>query len=53
MDTAIISRVVDGTIILTNYGKTKIKNLGSVKNDILSMGGNIMGVVLDDVPNIK
>lgn len=53
MDTAVISRLIDGTIILTNYGKAKIKNLESVKNDILSMGGDIMGVVLNDVPNIK
>ena len=48
-DSAIISRVVDSTLIVASENKTKIKDLKEVKRRINHVGGNIAGVVFNKV----
>ena len=49
-DSAIISRIVDTTIIVTEYNKTKKEDLEKVKKDIENVGGKIGGVVVNKIP---
>lgn len=49
-DAAIMSRMVDTTIIVVAYQETKKDNLNKVKRDIQNVGGNIAGVVINKIP---
>lgn len=49
-DSAIISRIVDTTIIVTEYNQTKKEDLEKVKKDIENVGGKIGGVVVNKIP---
>ena len=49
-DAVILSRMVNSTIIIAEYNKTKMNNLKQVKDDIEKVGGKIAGVVLNKVP---
>lgn len=49
-DAAILSRIVDSTIIVTAYKYTKKANLQRTIKSIKNVGGNIAGVVLNKVP---
>lgn len=50
-DAAIISRIVDTTIIVTEYEKTKLRNLKYIREQIKDVGGNIAGIVINKVPS--
>ena len=49
-DSAIISRIVDTTIIVSEYNQTKKEDLEKVKKDIENVGGKIGGVVVNKIP---
>lgn len=49
-DAVIISRIVDSTIIVSSYKKTKIENLKQVQKNIENVGGKIAGVVINKIP---
>lgn len=49
-DSVIVSRVVDITVIVTVYGKTKKDELERVKKDIKNVGGKIAGVIINKIP---
>lgn len=46
-EVGIISKYVDSTIIVARYGKTKAKELQRLKKKLVSIGGNVSGVVLN------
>lgn len=48
-DATIVSRIVDSTILVTSHKKTKIEDLKEVNTRIKRVGGNIAGVVLNNV----
>lgn len=48
-DSTIISRVVDSTILVTSYKYTKTEDLKLAQKRIKSVGGNLVGVVLNRV----
>ncbi len=50
-DSIILSRLVNSTIIIAEYNKTKMNNLKQVKEDIEKVGGKVSGVVLNKIPN--
>ena len=49
-DPTIIARQVDSTIIVTAYNKTKMDRVEKVKEAIEKVGGNVAGVVLNQMP---
>lgn len=49
-DAIIISRIVDATVIVSAYKKTKIENLKQVQKNIENVGGKIAGVVINKIP---
>lgn len=49
-DALIISRLVDSTVIVTEYNSTKKDNLEKVKKDIENIGGRIAGIILNKIP---
>lgn len=49
-DALILSRLVDSTVIVTEYNNTKKENLEKVKKDIENVGGKIAGVILNKLP---
>lgn len=49
-DAVIISRIVDATVIVSAYKKTKIENLKQVQRNIENVGGKIAGVVINKIP---
>ena len=49
-DAIIISRIVDATVIVSAYKKTKIENLKQVQRNIENVGGKIAGVVINKIP---
>ena len=49
-DAAIISRIVDTTLIVVSYQETKMENLNKIQRDIKNVGGNIAGVVINKIP---
>ena len=48
-DAVVLSRLVDTNIIVTEYEKTKIKELKKMKNTINKVGGKIAGVIINKV----
>jgi len=53
IDSVVLSRMVDSTIIVTAHGKTKQDNLNKVIKSIKDVGGNLIGVVLNKIPTSK
>lgn len=49
-DSIILSRIVDTTIVVVAYKKTKIETLQYIKKFIKNVGGKIGGVVMNKVP---
>lgn len=49
-DAIIISRIVDATVIVSSYKKTKTENLKQVQKNIENVGGKIAGVVINRIP---
>lgn len=49
-DSKIISRIVDSTIVVTEYNKTKKETLKKTVNGIRNVGGNIIGIVINKIP---
>lgn len=49
-DALIVARLVDSTVIVTEYNNTKKENLEKVKKDIENVGGKIAGVILNKLP---
>lgn len=52
-DAIILSKFVNTTLIVSAYKETKSDNLNQVKRNILNVGGNIAGVILNKIPYIK
>lgn len=52
-DAAVLSRSVDTNIIVTEFEKTKIKDLKAMKRTIENVGGHISGVVINKVNSSK
>lgn len=50
-DASIISRIVDTTIIVTEFDKTKMSNLHHIRDQIEEVGGKIAGIVINKVPS--
>ena len=48
-DAVVLSRLVDTNIIVTEFEKTKIRDLKKLKREIENVGGNISGVVINKV----
>lgn len=49
-DATIVSRMVDQTIIVTEYNYTKMEDLKETKRDIENAGGKVTGIVLNKIP---
>ncbi|MBU3142582.1 CpsD/CapB family tyrosine-protein kinase [Clostridium sp. CF012] len=49
-DAQILSSLAQGTIIITSYGKLEKKLLLSAKENIEKVGGKILGVVINKIP---
>lgn len=52
-DAQILSALAQGTIIVTAYGKLDENELLSAKEKIENVGGKILGVVINKIPNIN
>lgn len=52
-DAMIISTNTDGTIIVIHAGKTRINQFLGVRESITGVGGNILGAILNMVPESK
>ena len=52
-DSTIVSRMVDQTIIISEYNTTKLEDLKETKKAIESAGGRVSGVVLNKMPISK
>ena len=48
-DSIILSTDVDNTILIANYRKTKMEEIGSMINNINNVRGNIVGIILNKV----
>ncbi len=49
-DSIILSRIVDATVVVTAFKKTKKETLKKVIKSIKNVGGNLAGIVLNKVP---
>ena len=49
-DSKILSRIVDSTIVVTEYNKTKKEILKRTIKEIKNVGGNIIGIVINKIP---
>lgn len=52
-DSLILTRVASSTLVVVNYKNTKIDDLIRAKKDIQNVGGRIIGVVINNVKNIR
>lgn len=50
-DSVILSRLVNSTVIVSQYNRTKMTDLKLVKESVEQVGGKISGIVLNQVPN--
>lgn len=50
-DGFIISRIVDTNIIVLKHGNTEINELNKIKNNINEIGGNVIGTVINKIPD--
>lgn len=49
-DSLVLASIVDSTIVVVQYGKTKIEDLERVKKNILYVGGKISGAIMNHIP---
>ena len=49
-DSIILSRLVDSTVLVAEYNKTKKNELKQVKESIANVGGKVAGIVLNKIP---
>lgn len=52
-DAVVLSRLVDTNIIVTEFEKTRIRDLKKMKREIENVGGSISGIVINKVNNSK
>lgn len=52
-DSIILSRLVDGIILVVEQGQSKSENLKKITKDIKHVGGNILGVVMNKINTSK
>lgn len=52
-DGFIISRIVDTNIIVLKHGNTEINELNKIKNNIQEIGGNVIGTVINQIPDVN
>jgi len=50
-DGFIISRMVDTNMIVLKHGNTEINELNKIKNNIQEIGGNVIGTVINKIPD--
>jgi protein-tyrosine kinase len=48
-DTAILSTMVDGVVLVVQGGKSRRDVVSRAKNDLMNMGARVMGIVLNNV----
>lgn len=48
-DTAILSAMVDGVVLVVRSGRSRRKVVSRAKNDLRRMGARVMGVVFNNV----
>lgn len=53
MDSLILARKANSTIIVSDYKKTKIDDLIKSKRDIQNIGGRVIGIVVNKVKTMK
>ncbi len=51
-DAIVLSRAVDTNIIVTEFEKTKFRDLKKMKNNIDNVGGNISGIIINKVDRV-
>jgi len=49
VDSLILTRIANSTVIVTDYKRTKKDDLWSTKKDIQNVGGKISGVIINKV----
>lgn len=49
-DATVLSRIVDGVLLVVRHGKTTIEAAEIVRRQIEKVGANILGAVINDVP---
>ena len=49
-DSIILSRLVDSTVLVAEYNKTKKNDLKQVKESVANVGGKVAGIVLNKIP---
>ncbi len=52
-DGIIISRLVDTNVIITKYNSTNLENIEQIFEDINKVGGNVLGLIINQIPNIN
>lgn len=52
-DSLILSSKVDGVVIVMEQGKRQVNEIKKMIRDIKKMGGNIIGIVFNKVPNTR
>ena len=50
-DGFIISRMVDTNMIVIKHGNTEINEINKIKNNIQEIGGDIIGTVINKIPD--
>lgn len=49
-DASVLSRMVDGMLLVIRHGKTSIEAVETVKSQVEKVGANLLGAVINDVP---
>ena len=52
-DGFILSKAVDSTIVVVKYNNTRSSDVNKIKNTVERNGGNILGVVINNIPKGK
>lgn len=52
-DGIIISRLVDTNLIVTKYNYTDLETIERIKENIQKVGGDVLGLVINQIPNIN
>ena len=50
-DAALVAARCDGTLLVARHGKTTLEQLGRSMEQLATVGGRVLGVVLARVPN--
>ena len=51
-DDMLLTKFVDSTLIVVKYDNTKINDLAKMRDRIVRAGGNICGIVMNEVPSL-